>query len=738
MKIKAVAINNFRSLKDVQLLECGNANIFIGKNNSGKSNLLSAVAVAMSHLRSGRFSSTWPRNPRSGDEFFDRNVEQPIEIGLQFEMANEDRNFVLEAIGKYSQGVDVAIENAKKETSLVIIVRGIIVQGLLSCCVCEVGFGGLKHSKGAELQCLGHKIFSVSDDVAHILVLDDRQRMRLIRNLQDLDRVEPELLSRPLFTERPREQTRYYVRQALNEVSLDLQRRVEGIVEAAKDQDSFLASMKSLRNETQIELEEIENEQLEDFILSFSGKVHKVPTYLSFISDYAGSVVLLHFLETREAIGPEEASQLLRLKTKRGGTKQLAALQDSVKSLLDVSVDAFEIDIANSRSRTTSVGPRAAEMDIDDFLVELNGSGIREALRIIIDIELKLPGLVLIEEPEVHLHPGLEKVVHSYLLEKSLETQVFIATHSTNFIDVSASQNVYIVTQNKEKGSLIEKVLSKDDLLKIPEEIGLKPSTLFMFDCLVFVEGRSDEEIIVELSQKLKLEISSRKVGFVRMGGGSNARNFASEATIDLLSRRQIPMLFIIDSDERTKEEIQKLTHRLGAKAQFHALKKREMENYLLEPQAILSLITEKNKSRGSDQELPTLAEIMEKLNECACALQDRVISLRTSSELLLPIYPGRLDGNTPKEKLEKAIMQIEEINSSFDAKFAKIREDVDSGWKDKSRDRAPGSEILETLMSAYGLTYHKTRDAARLASFVEADSIPQELKTLLRLIEDL
>ncbi len=42
--------------------------------------------------------------------------------------------------------------------------------------------------------------------------------------------------------------------------------------------------------------------------------------------------------------------------------------------------------------------------------MEANGAGIREALRIILDLELERPAFALIEEPEVHLHPGLEKV----------------------------------------------------------------------------------------------------------------------------------------------------------------------------------------------------------------------------------------------------------------------------------------------------------------------------------------
>jgi putative ATP-dependent endonuclease of the OLD family len=103
-------------------------------------------------------------------------------------------------------------------------------------------------------------------------------------------------------------------------------------------------------------------------------------------------------------------------------------------------VDAFASAESDSLSRR---GQLAAEMDVDDFLVEVNGSGIKEALRLVLDVQFGNPQILLVEEPEIHLHPALEIGMLQYLKQVSSRCQVFITTHSTNFLDTAEMRNVY-------------------------------------------------------------------------------------------------------------------------------------------------------------------------------------------------------------------------------------------------------------------------------------------------------
>ncbi|HKB42726.1 MAG TPA: AAA family ATPase, partial [Gemmataceae bacterium] len=127
--------------------------------------------------------------------------------------------------------------------------------------------------------------------------------------------------------------------------------------------------------------------------------------------------------------------------------------QNTVENLLGVQIDAFQSE-ADSRvvdpsglQRSRRRPESSAELDIDDFLADVNGSGIREALRIILDYEFERPQVLLVEEPELHLHPALETSMMRYLKGITSDCQVIITTHSTNFLDTAEMRNVYLVSK---------------------------------------------------------------------------------------------------------------------------------------------------------------------------------------------------------------------------------------------------------------------------------------------------
>lgn len=723
MKLSAIRFANFRGLSSVDVVDCSEFNVFIGKNNAGKSSVLFGIELVLGHLNTGRIVNE-NSIARPSDQFTNRNVSIPFQIGIDFEARNDELNCIKQHLIEDLFGVEKAVSQIS--TNIIsVIICGSIHQGALFTYLSQISFGKTER-RGDDLKSSGSILFEANADVARELFAREVSVKRLKSQQKIIDGVTDDL---PPFEYLGRDPGIRSQLNRLRSVPPNIRSKIESAFSGAKSSEEFQANVARLKSDVDLEIESIENEETSGHMVAFSGSVKTPPGYVTRIMSDIGSTKLLHFRETRSPVGVEEAQQLLQLKTKRGGAERLGTVQKTVRALLGVDVDAFEPEQVASDSRSPR---RAAEMDIDDFLVEANGAGIREALRIVLDIELRQPEIVLIEEPEVHLHPGLERALHSYLSEKKDTTQIFISTHSTNFLDVSESQNVYILSRGENKLTSLEHVATGDELLRIPEEIGLRPSTVLMFDRLVFVEGPSDEEILRRLSSRLKLDLAAQGVAFVRMGGSGNIRHYAADATLDLLSRRQIPMWFLLDRDEKDDAEIQGIIRRLGDRAELVALKRREIENYFLDdPEAIRQLILLKGKMAGREVTV-SLEEVVDQLKSTTAELKVTLVKRRVDKVVLSPIYPSRMEGDWA-EKLKLAKREIDRRIEEAEEVVNSVQRDVDDFWPKDGQFSVPGSLVLEGVLKLHDLQYSKQNDGPRLAEIMDTSRLNAEIVGFLK-----
>ncbi|HEU0144663.1 MAG TPA: AAA family ATPase, partial [Nitrososphaera sp.] len=455
-------------------------------------------------------------------------------------------------------------------------------------------------------------------------------------------------------------------------------------------------------------------------------------------------VRVLHLKDRREPIGNEEAERILRLKTQRGGTEKLHDIQEPVETLLGVQIDAFESETEVPFPRRR--GASSAELDVDNFLVAVNGSGIKEALRVILDVEFEKPQILLVEEPEIHLHPALETSMMRYLKKLSSDCQVFITTHSTNFLDTAEMKNVYLVS--KPDSTQVQHINLEEAEAQVPKELGLRLSSLFMFDCLVFVEGESDESILREWASKLKVNFSQHNVGFVIMEGVHNFTHYAQERTLSLLTKRQVKMLFLMDRDEREDAEITRLQERCGDKAILVVLKRREIENYLICPRAIAEFIKFKREASASKvaDVLPTEFDIKTSIEQCAEELKQLAIDKRVAKILSKPFYPSRTrlfeeQGSSIVERVNNEVTRIIEQLESVKNRVADVQreqtEAVNNGWQTNKSTVVPGDLLLDKVCQKYGVRFKKEQDGAHLAALMTENEIELEIKQIIRKIVD-
>lgn len=200
---------------------------------------------------------------------------------------------------------------------------------------------------------------------------------------------------------------------------------------------------------------------------------------------------------------------------------------------------------------------------------------------------------LFLEEPESHLHAGAQRFLMEQLY--SGDRQVFISTHSPTFVNLSRPRSLYRVVYSNER-TKVDRVKDTQALGEALEDIGARNSDVLLSDAVLFVEGPSDRDVLRAWGETLGTSLIENNVTVLPMGGGEYAEGKArvrGEILEGISERAPVPHMFVLDRDERGQTEVEKLQRDLGEKVHF--LERRELENYLLVPKALLDAIREKH-----------------------------------------------------------------------------------------------------------------------------------------------
>ena len=523
--------------------------------------------------------------------------------------------------------------------------------------------------------------------------------------------------------------------------NLDIRRLVESELRNSETYEGFCSKLQTEIDTLIGYTGDSDRHKLEqESVKTFSGRESAIPKHVLKILQKLSEVTVLNVTDNRRSIGRDEAQMLLNLKTQRGGQGPLKRIQEIVSSLLGVQIDAF------SGEQMTRIGDISAELDVDDFVVEVNGSGIKEALRLLLDIEFQAPDLLLVEEPEIHLHPALETNMMHYLKEVSQNRQVFITTHSTNFLDTVSMKNIYLVSKTAE--STIAQLLNQGEVEEqIPIALGIRLSSLFIYDRLIFVESQTDEDIIRAWASTLDVNLSQLNVGFIHMGGARNLSYFASGSTLSFLAKRQVKMWFLIDRDERDEEDIKVIQEYIGDNAVSLIFQKREIENYLIHPRIMINQIAIKlSKSGDKDRILSDTEKIETLIGKAVDNLKQITIFKRVAKSLCRPLYPNRkhqlecMDGKTVEEKITEQIeaweTKVSKLRCAIDEETEKQTQEVENCWEEHKLDIVPGDLLIDMVYRHYEVRFRKEHgDGVELARMMTKDDIDPELEKLIKSI---
>jgi AAA15 family ATPase/GTPase len=139
------------------------------------------------------------------------------------------------------------------------------------------------------------------------------------------------------------------------------------------------------------------------------------------------------------------------------------------------------------------------------------GDGIQSVIIMTYPLFLFESGLFFIEEPEGHLHPGLQRKLMESLISFSKTNpnhQFFLTTHSNHFLDLTMDNNeISIYNFHREKGMFNISLVSSgsENSLRL---LGVQNSSIFLANSTIWVEGYTDRLYIKKYMQEF-LESSS-------------------------------------------------------------------------------------------------------------------------------------------------------------------------------------------------------------------------------------
>lgn len=215
------------------------------------------------------------------------------------------------------------------------------------------------------------------------------------------------------------------------------------------------------------------------------------------------------------------------------------------------------------------------------------------------------PCIIIMEEPEIFLHPRLQKISGDILYRLARKNQVIFSTHSPNLLpDFNSRQIRQIITDTDGYTQVCENT----DLSAVLDDLGLIANDLMNVNFVFIVEGKQDKSRLPLLLRKYYSEIYDKdgnlsRVAIITTNSCTNIKTYANLKYMNQIYLKD-QFIMIRDGDgadrkklgrqlckyyeERNMEDADKLPR--VTEKNVLILKYYSFENYFLNPEVMVKL----------------------------------------------------------------------------------------------------------------------------------------------------
>uniref|UniRef100_UPI004055FD54 ATP-dependent nuclease n=1 Tax=Agathobacter sp. TaxID=2021311 RepID=UPI004055FD54 len=194
--------------------------------------------------------------------------------------------------------------------------------------------------------------------------------------------------------------------------------------------------------------------------------------------------------------------------------------------------------------------------------VEHLGNGMKSIymlslLETYIEDEKCIPSIIIVEYPELFLHPSLQKTASKILYRLSKKNQVIFTTHSPNMVANFTKGQICQIVLDEEGYSVAHHNADIDDILN---DLGYSANDFLNVDFVFIVEGKQDKSRFPLLLEKYYSEMHDEngelsRISIITTNSCTNIKTYANLKYMNQLYLRD-QFLMIRDGDGKNPEEL--------------------------------------------------------------------------------------------------------------------------------------------------------------------------------------